>query len=67
MESEVRGDPPRDHSRWKCLRCKYEDNFPSRSNCYECGTHRNRIVKKVRRRKIGGKRGRNSGKVQTNK
>lgn len=31
--------------------------------CSNCGTHRDRPVRYKRNRKIGGKRGRNSGKV----
>ena len=64
MEHEKENE---DRSKWKCNRCKFDDNYPHRTHCFECGAGRHRPVRKCRRRKIGGKRGRNSGKVQTNK
>lgn len=50
----------------KCNRCK--EPFGSGVFCQECGVHKKRPVKKMRRRRpIGGKRGRNSGTVGTQK
>jgi hypothetical protein len=50
----------------KCIRCREE--FGERERCQECGVHEDRIVRKMRRRRpIGGKRGRNSGTVNTAK
>lgn len=44
-----------------CLRCKTRH---SKTNCPECGKHKDRPVRKSKRsRPIGGKRGRNSGTV----
>lgn len=48
----------------KCLRCA--EWFGRGGTCANCGVGRDRIVRpanKMRRNKIGGKRGRNSGKV----
>ena len=46
----------------RCNRCR--EDFGSGVTCRECGVHKNRRVVKGRRgRPIGGKRGRNSGKV----
>lgn len=42
-----------------CIRCRH--SFGERERCVECGVHRSRIVRPMRRRRIGGKRGRNSG------
>jgi len=47
-----------------CRRCKGE--FGSRRKCRNCGRDKDRHLlsrNRARRRKIGGKRGRNSGKV----
>lgn len=47
-----------------CRRCGGE--FGGRKNCAACGRHRDRHLlsrNRARRRNIGGKRGRNSGKV----
>jgi hypothetical protein len=47
-----------------CMRCREE--FGLREHCQECGIHKDTKVMSLnssRRRKIGGKRGRNSGKV----
>lgn len=49
-----------------CTRCKFdmEDN----EHCGNCGKHKDRVVRKTKRRRpIGGKRGRNSGTVGTAK
>lgn len=49
-----------------CNRCKYDG--PAWTRCPECGVHKDRIVRKLgRRRPIGGKRGRNSGTVGSSK
>lgn len=46
----------------RCLRCR--EDFGTGARCRECGVHRDRPVRRSRRnRPIGGKRGRNSGKV----
>lgn len=45
----------------KCIRCKTW--FGNGDRCRECGVGRLRVVRNLRRHKIGGKRGRNSGKV----
>lgn len=45
----------------RCLRC--HEPFGLGPSCKECGVGRHRIVRRHRRRKIGGKRGKNSGKV----
>lgn len=50
---------------YKCVRCR--EPFGNGEKCHNCGVHRNRPVRKMRRHKIGGKRGRNSGKVKTSK
>jgi hypothetical protein len=42
-----------------CTRCK--EPFGSGPRCLECGVHKDRIVRRIRRRHVGGKRGRNSG------
>lgn len=47
----------------RCLRCK--EKFGLGARCKECGVHKDRVVKRHRTRKIGGKRGRNSGKVSS--
>lgn len=47
--------------RGQCIRCR--SRFGEHEHCRHCGVHKDRIVRKARRRKIGGKRGRNSGKV----
>lgn len=44
-----------------CIRCG--SAFGSGQSCLNCGVGRGRIVRNSRRHKIGGKRGRNSGKV----
>lgn len=47
-----------------CPRCSGE--FGDRDNCRSCGRHKNRnhlSRNQARRRNIGGKRGKNSGKV----
>lgn len=47
-----------------CPRCKGE--FGDRDHCGTCGRHKNRKLlsrNAARRRNIGGKRGKNSGKV----
>lgn len=49
----------------RCLRCS--ESFGNGVLCQECGVHKNRVVRRHRARKIGGKRGRNSGKVHTSK
>lgn len=43
---------------YTCTRCKTQQVVLF---CRECGKHRDRLVRKTRRQKIGGKRGRNSG------
>lgn len=47
----------------KCKRCHEE--FGHGPRCQECGIGKHRIVRKKRNRNIGGKRGRNSGKVSS--
>lgn len=54
----------------KCARCHEtfgcDDNGNKLERCQNCGVHKDRIVaspNSMRRRNIGGKRGRNSGKV----
>lgn len=48
----------------RCIRCR--SRFGYGANCIECGVAKHRPVKRHRkRRKTGGKRGRNSGKVQS--
>lgn len=49
----------------KCVRCK--EPFGTDDTCQDCGVHRSRVVKRIRRRNIGGKYGRNSGKVTSSK
>lgn len=52
----------------RCARCR--EDFGSEDTCSNCGVHKDRPVMSLnsqRRRKIGGKRGRNSGKVGTSK
>jgi hypothetical protein len=52
----------------KCIRCREEFGDRPDSRCQECGVHVDRIVRRMRRRRpIGGKRGRNSGTVNTAK
>lgn len=46
-----------------CLRCK--EAFGPGYRCQECGVGRDRVVRYHRARRIGGKRGRNSGKVSS--
>lgn len=47
-----------------CSRCKFEFDEEENENCGYCGKHKDRLVKRrKRRRPIGGKRGKNSGKV----
>lgn len=46
----------------KCLRCK--EPFGGGHRCQECGVARDRVVRRKKGR-IGGKRGRNSGKVSS--
>lgn len=47
-----------------CLRCR--EPFGEGKRCANCNVHKDRrIVKRIGRRKIGGKRGRNSGRVGT--
>lgn len=47
---------------FRCRRCQH--NFGRGQNCVHCGVGRFRTVRrKPGRHKIGGKRGRNSGKV----
>jgi hypothetical protein len=48
-----------------CIRCKEE--FGGREHCRNCGVHKDRVVRYIRRRKIGGKRGRNSGTTNKSK
>lgn len=51
----------------KCARCKERIEWKFDGTCPNCGVHKDRRVLSVnslRRRKIGGKRGRNSGKVK---
>lgn len=48
-----------------CIRCT--EYFGTGQYCRWCGVHRDRIVRYIRRYKIGGKRGRNSGTVKTSK
>lgn len=46
----------------KCVRCGEE--FGTGIKCQECGVHRDRPVRRIRRSsKATGKRGHNSGKV----
>lgn len=59
--------PKHPPGKWKCNRCQFSDNYPGRDTCFDCGASRDRPARKIRRRKIGGKRGRNSGKVGTSK
>lgn len=50
----------------KCVRCR--ETFGAGRRCQECGVGRDRIVRKMKRRRpLGGKRGRNSGTVGTSK
>lgn len=42
-----------------CVRCR--SIFGDAPRCSWCGVGRERIVRRIRRHKIGGKRGRNSG------
>jgi hypothetical protein len=44
-----------------CNRCK--ERFGSRETCRCCGVGRDQVIRKKRPKNIGGKRGRNSGKV----
>lgn len=51
-----------------CVRCKEPFGFRSDGKCTNCHTHRDRLVGRLsgrRKSKIGGKRGRNSGKVNS--
>lgn len=50
-----------------CLRC--HEPFGNADKCIECGVHKDRrVIQHYRRqRPIGGKRGRNSGRVRTTK
>jgi len=51
-----------------CIRCKAANPFAEAPRCWNCGIHKNRLVRKSRRsRPIGGKRGRNSGTTNTAK
>lgn len=53
-----------------CRRCKHKAPLTKRDRCENCGVHKDRPVmsrNSMRRRNIGGKRGRNSGKVGTSK
>lgn len=46
----------------KCIRCR--EVFGEGDKCQECGVHKDRTIVKAKRvKKIGGKRGHNSGKV----
>lgn len=47
----------------KCKRC--HEDFGTGFRCQECGIARGRIVRYKRNRNIGGKHGRNSGKVSS--
>lgn len=49
------------NSKGICVRCR--EAFGDHPRCTNCGVHEDRIVRYVRRRIIGGKRGRNSGTV----
>jgi hypothetical protein len=52
----------------KCARC--HELFGSAIRCQECGIHKDRPVRPRtarRKRPVGGKYGRNSGKVRTQK
>jgi hypothetical protein len=52
----------------ECIRCHEDFGERHDGRCQECGVHEDRVVRKMRRRRpIGGKRGRNSGKVNTAK
>lgn len=56
---------PRGHA-GSCTRC--HEYFGNGERCRNCGVHQDTPVmsrNSMRRRKIGGKRGRNSGKVST--
>jgi hypothetical protein len=44
-----------------CIRCG--ERFGTGPKCRECGVARDRVVRRVRTKRINGKRGRNSGKV----
>lgn len=46
-----------------CTRCR--EQFGERDTCTECGVYRHQVVRATRRRTIGGKRGRNSGRVKS--
>jgi hypothetical protein len=52
-----------------CKRCFLGFFIPKgqTNKCSHCGLAEGRVVKRIRRKKIGGKYGRNSGKVQTAK
>jgi DNA-directed RNA polymerase subunit RPC12/RpoP len=51
-----------DQATGRCVRCGEE--FGDGNRCHNCGVDRHRRVVKARRHaKLGGKRGRNSGKV----
>jgi hypothetical protein len=51
----------------RCLRC--QEDFGLSERCANCGVHKDRrVIQHYRRgRPIGGKRGRNSGKVRKTK
>ena len=51
------------HEPHRCLRCR--EPFGNGARCQECGVGRYRPVRRHRTRRIGGKRGRNSGKVSS--
>jgi hypothetical protein len=49
-----------------CIRCKARRPWKRDGTCSNCGVHKDRRILSLnssRRRNIGGKRGRNSGKV----
>lgn len=51
-----------------CARCREGVHIGPRGKCNYCGsTDRYPVAKRRRRKTIGGKRGRNSGKVKTSK
>jgi hypothetical protein len=52
-----------------CKRCFIGFFVPKgqMNRCSHCGMAEGRVVKRIRRKNIGGKYGRNSGKVQTAK
>lgn len=64
-EDHLYGGPTVEHP---CRRCKGE--FGTAVNCANCGRHKDRTLlsrNRARTRKIGGKRGRNSGTTKTSK